>query len=367
MTAARRPHDGPTPEEIKQLLLDRLDALVRELVPGAKRKGGYWMACNPVRAEKNPSFQIKPHGGWTAFNDDARGSVIQLISYVHRRPLHDHAFAMQWAKDWLQIDSMTPKERAAAAARRAEKAQAQDRKEALERGKRESRAFQLWLGATPIEIGDPADRYLLERGIDLDTLAGRAAGEGRTARHVTHWTTKTPADAAMVWPVRIDGRPRGVHMTFLRRDPATATWGKLAVPSPKLMLGSVSGGIVHISLGPSGLTPTQAAAAGRRDPVILAEGIETALSLALAVPEARVWACLSLSNIGVAPVDLPCVGEVFVALENDVKPGALAQREAALGKIEARIGRPPQTLTPPTGSDFNDVLQGDEDHGDDRG
>ncbi len=51
---------------------------------------------------------------------------------------------------------------------------------------------------------------------------------------------------------------------------------------------------------------------------------------------------------------------MFVALENDIKPRAIALRDKVLETIEARLGREPGLLTPPSRhSDFNDTLQED--------
>jgi len=70
-----------------------------------------------------------------------------------------------------------------------------------------------------------------------------------------------------------------------------------------------------------------------------------------------VWAALDLGNLVHAPFDHPCVGDVFIAIENDVKPRAIAMREHVLEKIEDRLGRAPTLLRPPRGNDFNDTLR----------
>jgi len=77
------------------------------------------------------------------------------------------------------------------------------------------------------------------------------AWHGATARRI-------PALVALV----NGGDGFAVHRTYLRADGS----GKAAVDPPKAMLGAVAGGAVRLTDGPG--------------PLVVAEGIETALSLA---------------------------------------------------------------------------------------
>jgi phage/plasmid primase-like uncharacterized protein len=90
--------------------------------------------------------------------------------------------------------------------------------------------------------------------------------------------------------------------------------------------------------------------------VALAEGIETALSVALATPELRVLCAVSSGNM--AKVELPpAVSLVILCADNDgdnpKTAKALAdavERFTSEGR-EVRIARPPEGI-----KDFNDVL-----------
>lgn len=91
-------------------------------------------------------------------------------------------------------------------------------------------------------------------------------------------------------------------------------------------------------------------------PVILTEGVETALSVWQATGQ-ETWACLGISNIGSAPV--PDGTSVIVARDGD-PAGSKAdnQIKRAIEKLRKR-GFTVKVATPPEDKDFNDVLCGD--------
>ena len=176
-----------------------------------------------------------------------------------------------------------------------------------------------------------AEAYLCGRGIECDlppTLRFHpACWHGATAR-------RYPALVAMVE----GGDDFAVHRTYLRSDGS----GKADIDPAKAMLGATAGGAVR-------LTEAQ----GR---LVVAEGIETALSLAsgLLRGPAMVWAALSTSGLrGLALPEIPA--RLIIAPDGD-EPGcnaanALAERAQALGWTVS-------LLTAPEGRDWNDVLRG---------
>lgn len=88
-------------------------------------------------------------------------------------------------------------------------------------------------------------------------------------------------------------------------------------------------------------------------PLILCEGVETALSIWQATGR-ETWACLGISNIGRAPV--PKDAAVVIARDGD-PPGSKADRQ--IGTASAKLfkcGHAVWIATPPEGKDFNDVL-----------
>jgi hypothetical protein len=58
-----------------------------------------------------------------------------------------------------------------------------------------------------------------------------------------------------------------------------------------------------------------------------------------------------------APVNHPAISAVILAIENDVKPQALKQREKVIETLEG-FGKPVIPMKPHMGSDFADVMKG---------
>jgi predicted P-loop ATPase len=91
-------------------------------------------------------------------------------------------------------------------------------------------------------------------------------------------------------------------------------------------------------------------------PVVLCEGVETALSVWQATGQES-WACLGISNMARAP--LPDGVPVIVARDGDA-PNSKADQQLrqAVTVLRAR-GHEMTVAEPPPGQDFNDVLQSD--------
>ena len=195
--------------------------------------------------------------------------------------------------------------------------------------KRAAQAKRLWQEAQPI-AGTAAEAYLRARGISCDlppTLRFHGAcWHGATAKHYP----------AMVAAVQGAGLP-AVHRTYLRPDGT----GKANIEPAKAMLGATAGGAVRLAGGPSRL--------------VVAEGIESGLSLACGLLDgpATLWAALSTS--GLRGLRLPLQpGRLTIACDGDT-----AGREAAHALAERAhgLGWQVSILDPGTGRDFNDILQ----------
>jgi hypothetical protein len=195
--------------------------------------------------------------------------------------------------------------------------------------KRSHQARLLWSEALPIK-GTVAESYLRKRHIDCilpDTL--------RFHPNCWHYTAKyLPAMIAL-----IDGVDDfALHRTYLLPDGS----GKAQVDRPKAMLGNVSGGAVRL-VKESG-------------PLVVAEGIETALSLSCGILNrpATIWAALSTS--GFKSLRLPRNPEkLTIAADNDHAGHKAAYELATTAVLN---GWEVSLLTPPLGLDWNDVLQG---------
>ncbi len=199
-----------------------------------------------------------------------------------------------------------------------------------EAAKRAQQARSIWDAADPIS-GTVAETYLRSRGITCalpDTLRFHPeAWHGPTARRL-------PALVA-----RVDGSGGfAVHRTFLRPDGSDKA--DVEKGTGKMMLGACAGGAVRVASAPGRL--------------VVAEGIETALSLSCGLLDnsATIWAALSTSGMrGLVLPGRP--GHLTVACDGDA-PGraaatALAARASALGW---QVG----VLDPGDGLDFNDIL-----------
>jgi putative DNA primase/helicase len=202
---------------------------------------------------------------------------------------------------------------------------------ALHRGdaRRLHMASRIWRATEPA-AGTLAETYVRSRGIVIPLPAALRF----------HPAMKHPG--GQVWPAMValvtrgaDGSPLAIHRTFLTRDGQ----GKAPIAPSKMMLGPCGGGVVR--LGPIS------------DRLMIAEGIETALSAMQATRQAA-WAALSAS--GLRTLELPAdVRDVIVLADGD-DPGETAARDCACRW--KREGRRVRIARPPEGMDFNDLLVG---------
>lgn len=132
------------------------------------------------------------------------------------------------------------------------------------------------------------------------------------------------------------GEGFAVHRTYLRADSTS----KADVEPPKAMLGTVHCGAVRLTGG-----------AGR---LVVAEGIETALSLACGLLRgpATIWAALSTS--GIRALRLPDLPEkLTIAADGDMAGSDAAH---ALAERAHGLGWAVSLLPAPLGRDWNDIL-----------
>ncbi|WP_398473084.1 toprim domain-containing protein [Tardiphaga sp.] len=366
--------------EIRAMLQDRLGEVLGRLLPGGRVDGGLYKAKNPTRDDRNAgSFVVWMHGvAKGGFKDYAggeadKGDIIDLINYVHRRPKSDRKFAFQWARDFLGLAAMDPRAREAAAAAAKAKALQQERSDKANELAKQLRAVNMFEKAQPI-IGSPAERYFEAREIPLSMIAN-LSGDLRFVPSLEWWrgaewdmrdqkrvkVRPGPTYPAIISAVRkADGSICAVHCTFLDHG----CGAKAPVEDPKLMFGAVAGGVIRLTNGPSGQSPEEAAVSGRRDILVISEGIETGLSVAIVAPEARCWAATSVSNFANVPVWHACVLSVVIAADNPSegkRPEARAQFFEQMERaVEAlsQHGIPVTEMTAHGGAnDFNDLIR----------
>jgi hypothetical protein len=365
---------------IRQMLQDRVDQLVRELVPGGFMRSGLYEAPNPTRGDRKAgSFKIYMRGAvagkWVDYagvnapfvEGGDRGDIIDLIAYI--ACARDRKQAIAWAKDWLGVATLPNAERERLQRLAQARKLAAVKKDNDERERRMRRAFDLFLAARIGLQGTPAAVYLLNRGIDLVDVPGFNAQDIRFHPGLEYTQGRVydeiggrrvvaqpgPTLPAIISAIRVrTGAITGIHITYLDgEDPGDRA-------RAKIMLGAVAGGVIRIAHGREGLAPEDVREQrhlAELAPTILCEGLEDGLTLAMAVPEARVWAATSLGNLGNVYLDHPCVGDVIVARDNDWRsPTAVAQFEHAVALLEAH-GKPVSQMAAIAGKDFNDLLR----------
>ena len=210
-----------------------------------------------------------------------------------------------------------------------------------------------WKGLSPVRT------YLEEaRGLPIARLAA-PPGAIRYHPALDHYDRDT--GEVTTWPAMVtamsgpDGDVRAIHRTWLRPDGS----GKADVGKAKKMGGVARGCAMRLSKGASKLSPEEAARRGVTGPLIITEGIEDALTAAIARPEERVWAAGSLSLLGL--LEWPaCASAVVLVADNDWNtPEAVAAFERVERDWRAMAkGRPLKVVRAEVGKDLNDWARG---------
>ncbi|MES2252475.1 MAG: toprim domain-containing protein [Pseudomonadota bacterium] len=191
---------------------------------------------------------------------------------------------------------------------------------------------KLWQMSIAAE-GTLVETYLRARSIQCDMPSTI-----RYVPSVKHTPTDTylPCMIAIVtrWPGK---EPVAIHRTYLAPDGSC----KADIKPNKMMLGAVAGGAVRLT--------------EMKNVLIMAEGIETALSFMESDPGHAIWAVLSASNFqSLVLPELPLASIVIIAADND-KAGINAAKRSARKWTEE--GRVVKIAIPPKDMDFNDVLK----------
>ncbi|HEV2530931.1 DUF7146 domain-containing protein [Phenylobacterium sp.] len=342
-------------------LLDRLN--LRNELAGARGDGARIFPRSPLRTDRKAgSFVIWVDGyrvgAWKDYAVPAHhGDVFDLVMRVEK--LRSKIDVYWWALDFLGLERRgatdNPRRKSdieAERERRDAERQAAEAKMLADGEAKSADLFKFWLSCAPL-MGSPAERYLREaRRIPLERLA-HAPGALRWSplfEHVDAHGEVHEWRNAMVSAMTRGKKLAALHFTFLKPDGS----GKADREKAKLMLGPVKGSAIRLSSGPTGLSPTKAAAAGKTGPLAIGEGIETCLTVAAARPDYRVWAAGSLSLMGLLDWP-PCASAVVLLGENDWKPAAREAFQKIHGHWRSQAkGRPLEVVNSAVGSDFND-------------
>lgn len=337
--------DYPSAAEVSQRLAARIEQLCRDLLSAGKRNANYW-SVGGTDNSKGASMWVhlsgEKRGHWQDGATGEFGDALDLLAACRYGGSKKDAYAAGLAL--LGWNVARPETKPAAAPQPAKPAN--DDADA----KKRAYALRLYLEARADIKHTPAWDYLIGRGIDLSILARqpRALRFHAGLRHTESGLTFPALVAGVSGP---DGSHVATHRTYLEH--ISGGWVKARVEKPKLALGVYFGGSIRIWRGASN-RPLKSMPPD--EPVVIGEGIETCLSIAIACPDLRVLCAISLGNMG--SVWLPEQARLVVlAADNDTHPQARAQLQRAVNAhIDA--GREVRIARAQFGNDFNDVLTG---------
>jgi hypothetical protein len=346
-----------------EVLVDGLSAraqqLAQELFPGGRLDGVEWRVGS-LAGEPGQSLAVRVRGTnagtWADFAAGAdrlsgsAGDALDLVAQVLFRG--DKTEAIKWARHWLGYGGTDPE--ALKITRRAVETRAVGPDPEAEAAKRRDMALRVYLSGRQSIAGTPVEGYLIGRGLDLRVL-GRQPGALRF--HPELWCDETGGALPGMVALIVDGagKPMAVHRTYLQVHPDGRVT-KAALETPKKVLGSYRGGSIRLWRGASGKPVDKA-----KEPETwaLTEGIEDALTVAIAKPEWRVVAGISLSNLANIPI-APCCDTLVVCADNDWGNDSAARGlTRALQALRPKVRRL-RIVRSSVGKDLNDLLNAGE-------
>jgi hypothetical protein len=334
--------------EISAMLADQMRSLAKELLRGGQEHGNEWKAGS-VAGEPGNSLSVclsgAKRGRWKDFAADVGGDPLDLIAACLTGGNLKDAF--KWACNWLGMSDETVEIRRAEIQQKAEACKAEAEQQAQ---RRVMRARDFWMAAQSDISGTPVAAYLHGRGIDLRQL-GYTPGALRFAPAHYCKEIDAPLPAMLAAITNLEGRCVAVHQTWLGQH--GGQWTKAKLELPKKVLGGFRGSCIRLRKGASGTALKQVSP---DETVAIGEGIETCLSVALACPDLRILAAISLANLGT--IRLPdAARNVLILADRDSSPQAQQGLEKAVAQ-HIQAGRSVSVAMPPKGQkDFNDALK----------
>lgn len=327
-------YDRSPAADLARRLARDAESVCRHYLPNGRREGRYWLvgdtANNPGRSlfvRLSGSDNGKGAAGkWT---DAATGEYGDLLDLIRARcGLSAFRDVADEARAFLSLPRPAhPPGDHGPPSRRGKPRADEDRVAAARR---------LFAMSRPVQ-GTAAEAYLAGRRITL--LCGAGALRFHPACYYRDGDGATHALPALIAAVTDgSGRIMGVHRTWLAPGGA----GKARVATPRRAMGVLLGHGVRFGFED----------AGSADVIAAGEGIETMLSLRMALPEAPVIAGLSTSHLGalLLPDGLQ---RLYIAADSDGAGRAGTER---LSRRALEAGIETLTLRPVLG-DFNDDLR----------
>jgi hypothetical protein len=320
-------------------LVERLENLAAELLPGARRDGR-WLRCADLSGAAGGSLALelagRRRGRWCDFSTGESGDALDLVRFAAASGCGgDLDRAMRWTCNWLHqpLRPLPP-------TLRHTNRPPPTPKQTL------AYMREIWRQSRPLTPAEPAWKYLVEtRGIvGLPALGPLPALRSHRALWNAQLRAEMPAlVAAIAGP---DGRFCALHRTYFVMRQGAVIKAPIAKEKggPKRSIGYYRGGCIPLWPGKTGRS--------WRDPepgeaVAIAEGVEDGLTLAANRRKLRVVSAVSLSNLSVMALP-PNIGAVIIATQND-EPGTPAARalERAVRHFRDHLKRRVFLLRPP--------------------
>ncbi len=311
-----RPMSDLELDDLRRHLAEDALAVCRRYLSNGRRTGNYWTVGDARNTPGRSMFvRLAPDAGggkagrWTDAATGEYGDLLDIIVAATRS--RTFAEGRAEAEEFLQRSqrSRTPHLQL-------------DR---YQRSNSVRQAKRLFCKCQPFR-GTLAETYLTHRGIDP------AIANGLLFHPACFCNGARPGQSG-AWPALVapvtdaNDNLTGVHRIYL--DPLCAhgkDFGKAPIADPKRSLGRIRGQAVRFGL-PSPI-------------IVVAEGIENALSIRTAFPDMTVHAALSAGNL-MAYVPLPSTRRLIVALDNDDAglraDAALAERQSLRGLSIGRL------------------------------
>ncbi|HBS35544.1 MAG TPA: DNA primase [Parvularcula sp.] len=309
-------------KEIVRALSERAEEACRRYLSNGRRIGNYWIVGD-CRNTKGRSMYVRlkatarsAAGRWTDSATAEHGDILDIIAASIGAA--SHADAIIEAERFL----------GSAASLSLADCPSRDRRPA---GAAE-RAARLFESGRPV-VGTLAERYLRNRGI-VPRIAGSAVRFHPSCYRTAYGSQRDASPAILAAVRNNDGRMTGVMRTYLRRCDAD-----VRVIMRKAM-GDLAGNGVRF--GPNAVV------------MAVGEGVETVLSLRMAMPGMSMVSALSAAHVA-AWISPPSLRRVYIAVDQDA-----AGRNAAM-RLRYRLeplGVVVIDLTPQR-KDFNDDLTAD--------
>lgn len=349
----------------------------------ARRKRHRWMLINPWSGSRHAKMSVyltgDRAGGFLDFTTGDKGDMIDLVAFGKEGQITEESRmrAVEWAEARYGLRDLDPATQAKMDQEAAKRRTIFQEQAAASQKEQRERVRKMFFACHAKILGTPVETYLASRGVILSEVPNLSPAF-RFRSDCEYWPLAPtdgegnrlgpgPSFPAMVSAmVSANGTLNALHMTFLAQDggakaPVKALARRRGLDpqdfGEKLFKGDVSGFVIRCTNGPSGRSPEHAAELGITGICGITEGIEDALSAAVAHPALRMWAAGSLSGLLTVP-DHPAVSAWLIFKDNDWgKPQAAALFDRAVARIRS-FKKPVEVVAMPAdwGKDVNDAL-----------